>query len=289
MGRAHGAEGANDLGAGGEFRARRRAGADGSDQDPLPCFDHRNRIVRRNHAAEGLKEDGERGVMLHVVARGVGVRNHDRLEVAHRRVARGAFAAYVGHGADDQRHIDAARAQHRLQLARRIGERRETVLGDDRIVRMAFELAPEPVFGPAFLEGEAEVVRRFAGHDEIEERRPIAFRARAIGRDDPNYRSPRAAEGARQAVDVGNDFARRGNLGDRAGLQKSSLHVDHQERGLAGLDGDEGLHAPAAAHRDIDGLLRDLDLVHQAQTPRSKGVFVARFDRRRPPHCPGPI
>jgi hypothetical protein len=34
MGRAHGAEGSNDLGPGGEFRARR--GADRKGQDPLP-------------------------------------------------------------------------------------------------------------------------------------------------------------------------------------------------------------------------------------------------------------
>ena len=74
---------------------------------------------RRGHdVAEEHQEIVQRRRMLLVGQRGVAVGQHDDAVVEHHRVARGRLAAHVGHRASNQKRLDAARLELRVDIRR---------------------------------------------------------------------------------------------------------------------------------------------------------------------------
>ncbi len=115
--------------------------------------------------------------------------------------------------------------------------------------------------GPAIGEGEPEAVGRESRRDMVEVRRPAALRAAPVYRDDPDDEAVGAPQRAREAIDGWRDLARDRNFGDGAGGAKPRLQIHDQQRGFAGIDGLERLHAAATPQRNVDCLSRDGDAV----------------------------
>ncbi len=66
-----------------------------------------------------------------------------------------------------------------------------------------------------------------------------------------------------EPVDVRHDLARRRHLALMALLDEVVLHVDHEQRGLAGIDGIERMHLSHPGLHAVEGGLGNRDLVHR--------------------------
>jgi hypothetical protein len=72
--------------------------------------------------------------VLGVAVGGVAVAHHNGLEVQHHGVARGGFAAHVGHGARDEHVVKALSPETFRQIRRALDEGAEAVFEHDFVL-----------------------------------------------------------------------------------------------------------------------------------------------------------
>ena len=173
------------------------------------------------------------------------------------------FAAHIGGGAGDQHGVDAAALELRIDIRGAGDEGAVFDLLHPQISRQRLERRKQLEALGALVEAAQAASATRSGREHVFVMvAPVLERAGGGGLD-PHHRAAGGAHRLRQAIDGGHDLARQRNLGRKALGDEVVLHVDHDQRGAAGVDrivADE--LALAAKHAVLDGFGDDV-VVHR--------------------------